>query len=131
MNRACEVTERAYKLARKSDHRALRELFADDARWEPATKRSGKAAWNPCRDPDMIVRTLLWRAAAANRLRPAEIIDLGPHALVRLRGRRLVRLGARGFVPRLFQLIEVRDGKIVRMQDFTRIEEALGAAGHS
>jgi hypothetical protein len=42
---------------------------------------------------------------------------------------RLHRLGAKGFRPRLFQIVEVRNGKIVRMQDYAGREEALIAAG--
>jgi ketosteroid isomerase-like protein len=114
----------AYELARKSDHRQLRTRIADDATWHPA--REG--AWNPCRDADQIVRTLLWRAHA-NRMRPGETIDLGDRVLVQLKGVRLGRLGGRGFFPRLFQIVVVRDGKIVRMEDYPGREEALAAAG--
>ena len=114
----------AYALARKGDHQTLRLQIVDDATWHPA--REG--AWNPCRDADQIVRTLLWRAGA-NRMRPVETIDLGDRVLLRLRGRRLDRLGARGFVPKLFQIVVLRDGRIVSMRDYARREEAFAAAG--
>ena len=120
-----DIVYEAYALARKTDHRRLRELIADDATWHPA--REG--AWNPCRDGDMIVRTLLWRSGMANRLRPADPIELGDQVLIRLKGARLRRLGGRGFVTQLFQIVEVRGGKIVRMQDYPGREEALAAAG--
>jgi hypothetical protein len=77
----------------------------------------------------MIVRTLLWRAGMANRLRPARTTELGNRVLVELRGVRLRRLGIKGFKPRLFQIIELRDGKIVAMQDYPSREEAMAAAG--
>jgi ketosteroid isomerase-like protein len=115
----------AYRLARKADHRSLRKLIADDATWHPA--REGD--WNPCRDGDMIVRTLLWRAGFANRLRPATTIELGGQVLVGLSGKRLRRLGIKGFRARLYQIIEVRNGTIVRMQDYPGPEEARAAAG--
>jgi ketosteroid isomerase-like protein len=120
-----ETVREAYGLARRADHIALRKLIADDATWYPA--REG--AWNPCRDGDMIVRTMLWRSGMANRLRPAETIELGSSVLIRLRGVRLRRLGVKGFRPGLFQIVEVRGGKIVRMQDYPGREEALAAAG--
>lgn len=123
--KACDITERVYSLARTGNRKELRPLIADDASWEPAPK----GGWNPCRDGDQILKTLLWRAGPANRLRPAETIDLGARAILRMRGKRLDRLGGRGFVPKLFQIVDVRDGKIVRMQDFARREEALAAAG--
>jgi ketosteroid isomerase-like protein len=127
MSTAFETVQMAYGLARRADHRNLRGLIADDATWHPAKE----GAWNPCRDADTIVRTLLWRAGAANRMRPGEvIIDLGHQVVFQLKGRRLERLGAKGLIPRLFQVVEVRDGKIVRMHDYPRREAALAAAGH-
>jgi ketosteroid isomerase-like protein len=120
-----ETVREAYSLAKNADHRKLRGLIADDATWHPA--REG--AWNPCRDADTIVRTMLWRAGMANRLRPAETLELGGQVLVSLRGVRLRRLGIKGFRPKLFQIVEVRNGKIVRMQDYPTPEEARAAAG--
>jgi ketosteroid isomerase-like protein len=119
-----DAIERAYTLARRTDHRSLRELLHDDATWHPA-KTDG---WKPCENADDVVRTMLWRASA-NRLRPGEIIELGDRALVHMRGRRLERLGARGLVPRLFQIIVLREGKIVSIHDYGRREDAYGAAG--
>jgi len=113
-----------YELARRSNHAELRTRLHDDATWHPA--REG--AWKPCENADEIVRTLLWRADA-NRLRPGEAIDIGDRVLVRLRGKRLERLGARGLVPRLFQVIVVRGGKVASIHDFARREDALAAAG--
>jgi ketosteroid isomerase-like protein len=115
----------AYELARRSDHRTLRGRLADDATWHPA--REG--AWNPCRNADQIVRTLLWRAGSANRLRPGETIDLGDRVLLQLRGRRLDRLGGKGLIPKLFQVVVLRDGKIVSLRDYARREDALAATG--
>ena len=71
---------------------------------------------------------MLWRADA-NRLRPGEMIDLGDRVLVQLRGRRLDRLGAKGFIPRLFQIVVLRDGKVVSIRDYAKREDALAAAG--
>ena len=128
MNRAIEVAEHAYALAKKAKHKELRELIADDATWEPAKK----ARWKPCVNADQIVQALLWRAGRANKLRPsAETIDLGRHVVMRMRGRRLENLGARGLLtPKLYQVIEIKDGKIVRIHDHSKLEEALAATGH-
>jgi ketosteroid isomerase-like protein len=123
-SRNVTAVREAYRLARRGDHRALRQRIVDDATWHPA--REG--AWNPCRDADQIVRTLLWRAHA-NRLRPGEVIDLGDRVVVQLRGVRLGRLGGRGFFPRLFQIVVLRDGMIVAMHDYPGRPEALAAAG--
>jgi ketosteroid isomerase-like protein len=125
MSGAKEIVQEAYALAKRGDHRQLRRLIADDATWHPA--REG--LWNPCRDADMIVKTLVWRAGMANRFKPADPIEVGGRVVIRLRGVRLGRFGSRGFRPRLFQIIDVRDGKIVQMQDFAKREDALAAAG--
>jgi ketosteroid isomerase-like protein len=119
-----DLVNEVYNLARRAKHRELRPLLAEDVTWEPA--REG--AWNPCRNADQVVQTLLWRADA-NRLRPGEMIDVGDRVFVQLKGRRLERLGAKGFVPRLFQVIAVRGGKVVSIHDFNRREDALAAAG--
>jgi ketosteroid isomerase-like protein len=116
--------EEIFRLARRADHRTLRLRLHDDATWHPA--REG--AWKPCATADEIVRTLLWRADA-NRLRPGEMIDLGNCVLVQMRGRRLERLGGKGFIPRLFQIIVLREGKVASIRDFAKREEALAAAG--
>ena len=119
-----ETINEVFQLARRADHRELRKRLHDDVTWHPAAK----AKWKPCTSADEVVRTLLWRAEA-NRLRPGEMIELGDRVLVQLRGRRLERLGAKGLVPRLFQIFVVRDGKIASIQDYGRREEAHVAAG--
>jgi ketosteroid isomerase-like protein len=119
-----ETVEEIYQLARRADHRALRARLHDDATWHPAKE----GAWKPCENADEVVRTMLWRAEA-NRLRPGEMIELGDRVLVQLRGKRLERLGARGLVPRLFQIIVLRDGKIVSIHDYGRRQDAHAAAG--
>jgi ketosteroid isomerase-like protein len=121
-----DLIEEIYRLARRADHRALRTHLHDDARWEPASVN----AWTPCETADEIVRTLLWRADA-NRLRPGEMIDLGSRVLVQLRGRRLERLGAKGVIPRLFQIVVFREGKIASIHDYARRDDAHAAAGLS
>jgi len=121
-----ETILEAFKLARRAEHRQLRLLLHDDVTWHPAAT----AKWNPCKNADEVVRTLLWRAEA-NRLRPGEMVDLGDRVLVQLRGRRVERLGARGLVPRLFQILVVRDGKIASIQDYGRRADAYTAAGLS
>jgi ketosteroid isomerase-like protein len=115
-----------YELARKAKHRELRLRLHDDITWDPA--REG--AWKPCDNADDVVRTLLWRSQA-NALRPAELIDLGDRVLVRLRGRRLDRLGAKGFFPKLFQIVVVRDGKVASIRDYGTRDDAHAAAGLS
>jgi ketosteroid isomerase-like protein len=119
-----DTVEEIYKLARRADHRALRLRLQDDATWHPAAEN----AWKACENADEVVRTMLWRADA-NRLRPGEMVELGDRVLVQMRGKRLERLGARGLIPRLFQIIVIRDGKVASIRDYGRREEAYAAAG--
>jgi ketosteroid isomerase-like protein len=77
----------------------------------------------------MIVRTMVWRSGPANRLRPGMTIELGDRVLIELRGKRQRRLGAKSFRGNLFQIVQVRGGKIVQMQDYPGREEGLAAAG--
>ena len=121
MSTTLEVVQLAYRHARSGNRKPLKELIADDATWYPVKE----GAWNPCRDGETIVKTLLWRSGSANRLRPADPLDLGDRVVIKLRGKRLDRLGARGFFPTLFQVVEVRGGKIVRMQDYPKREIAM------
>jgi ketosteroid isomerase-like protein len=121
-----ETISTVFQLARRADHRTLRMHLHEDATWQPAST----AKWRACSTADDVVRTLLWRAEA-NRLRPGEMIDLGDRVLVQLRGRRLERLGAKGLIPRLFQIVVVREGKVASIQDYGRREEAYAAAGLS
>jgi hypothetical protein len=126
MTQAGKLVKDVYDRAKRGDHKAVRALLADDATWHP----SREGAWNPCTDADQIVKTLLWRAGSANKLRPGETIELGSLIFIQLRGKRLERIGAGGFwAPKLFQVVEVRDGKIVRIQDFRKRGEALAAVG--
>ena len=120
-----ELVREAYRLAKRGDHRTLRGLIADDATWLPA--REG--AWKPCPDADSVVRTMLWRAGSANKMRPGSAIELGDRVMIQLSGKRLDRLGGKGFIPKLFQVVEVRNGKIVKLQDYPRREAALIGAG--
>ncbi len=113
-----------YELARRAKHAELRTRLHDDITWHPA--REG--AWKPCANAEDVVRTLLWRADA-NRLQPGEMIAVGDRVLVQLRGKRLERLGAKGFIPRLFQVIVLREGKIASIRDYPRREDALADAG--
>jgi ketosteroid isomerase-like protein len=125
MSATLETVKLAYGHARRGDRRQLQALIADEATWEPASED----AWNPCRDGESVLKTLLWRAGSANKLRPGQTIELGDRVVIQLKGKRLERLGAKGFIPRLFQIVEVRDGKIARIQDYPRREAAMTAAG--
>jgi ketosteroid isomerase-like protein len=118
------AVQELYELARRANHQELRLRLHDDVTWHPA--REG--GWKPCANADEVIRTLLWRTSA-NRMRPGELLDLGDRVLVQLRGRRLDRLGAKGFVPRLYQVVVLREGKVASMRDYPRRQDAFAAVG--
>ena len=119
-----DAVREVYDLARRAKHEELRTKLVEDVTWHPA--REG--AWKPCTNADEVVKTLLWRAGM-NKMRPFDFIDLGDRVVVQLRGRGIGRLGAKGFFPRLFQIIVLRGGKVVSLEDYSTRDEALVAAG--
>jgi ketosteroid isomerase-like protein len=123
-SRNVDAVREVYDLARRAKHQELRGLLVDDVTWHPA--REG--AWKPCTNVDEVVKTLLWRAGM-NKLRPFDFIDLGDRVVLQLRGRGIGRLGAKGFFPRLFQIVVLRGGKVVSIKDYSTRAEALAAAG--
>ena len=118
------AVRKVYDLARHAKHQELRGLLVEDVTWDPA--REG--AWKPCTNVDEVVKTLLWRAGM-NKMRPSDFIDLGDRVLFQVRGRGMGRLGAKGFLQRLFQIVVLRGGKVVSIKDYASRDEALAAAG--
>jgi ketosteroid isomerase-like protein len=124
-SRNVETVREVYDLARRARHEELRQRLAPDVTWDPA--REG--AWKPCTNVDEVVKTMLWRAGM-NKLRPYDFLDLGDRVVMQLRGRGIGRLGARGgFFPRLFQIMTVRDGRVVSIHDYSSRADAYAAAG--
>jgi ketosteroid isomerase-like protein len=119
-----DAVREVYDLARRAKHEELRAYLVEDVTWHPA--REG--AWKPCTNADEVVKTLLWRAGM-NKMRPFDFIDLGDRVVLQLRGRGIGRLGAKGFFPRLFQIVVLRGGKVVSLKDYSSRDEALAAAG--
>lgn len=119
-----DVVREVYDLALRAKHQELRSLLVEDVTWHPA--REG--AWKPCTNVDEVVKTLLWRAGM-NKMRPFDFIDLGDRVVLQLRGRGIGRLGAKGFFPRLFQIVVLRGGKVVSIKDYSTRDEALAAVG--
>lgn len=123
-SRNVEAIREVYELARRANHQELRTKLAPDVKWDPA--REG--LWKPCTNADEVVKTLLWRAGM-NKLRPFDFLDLGDRVVMQLRGRGIGRLGAKGFFPRLFQIVTLRDGRVVSIHDYSTRADAYAAAG--
>ena len=61
MSTTLETVKQAYGYARRGDRRQLEALIAEEATWHPASE----GAWNPCRDGEAVLKTLMWRAGGA------------------------------------------------------------------
>jgi ketosteroid isomerase-like protein len=120
-----DTVREVYELARRAKRDDLRRRLSDDVSWQPA--REG--LWKPCSNADEVIKTLLWRAGM-NKLRPFDFIDLGDRVVYRLRGRGIGRLGAKGgLFPRLFQVLVVRDGRVVSIHDYSSRADAYATVG--
>jgi ketosteroid isomerase-like protein len=113
-----ERVREAYRLVRHGDPRRLLELVAPDAVWEGTE----------CKNGQHVAKTLLWRGAM-HRLRATDFVDVGDRVVVTLTGTRMNRLGAPWWGWRIWQVVTMRDGRIVRIQDFPRRDDAFAAVG--
>lgn len=118
------VVRDVYRLMRKGDPRELLELIDPAATWRGAEGTK----WKPCENSQEVAKTLLWRAAV-HRLRTSELIDVGDRVIVGVIGTRMNRLGAPWWGFKIFQVVTVREGKVVRIQDFGRREHAFAEVG--
>jgi ketosteroid isomerase-like protein len=121
---AVEQVKRLYKLSRRGNPLELLDLLAPDASWEGAEG----TRWKACETGEEVAKTMLWRGAA-NRFRPSDLVPVGSQVVLTLNGRRMTNLGASLWRSRIYQVVTVRGGKITRIQDFRRREEALAAVG--
>jgi ketosteroid isomerase-like protein len=120
-----DTVREVYDLARRARRDELRLRLSDDVSWQPA--REG--LWKACSNADEVIKTLLWRAGM-NKMRPFDFIDLGDRVVYQLRGRGIGRLGARGgLFPRLFQIMVLRDGRVVSIHDYSSRADAHAAVG--
>jgi ketosteroid isomerase-like protein len=113
-----ERVREAYGLVRRGDPRELLGFVAPNAVWEGTE----------CKNGEQVAKTLLWRGAM-HRLRATDFVDVGDRVVVTLTGTRMNRLGAPWWGWRIWQVVTVRDGQIVRIEDFPRREDAFAAVG--
>jgi hypothetical protein len=122
---AVAAVRELYDQARKGNHREVSALLGPEVEWHPVP---GHKRLSPAHNNLETTQALLWRGRA-NRLRATEIIPIGDLVFVKLGGRRLGLLGASGWNPQLYQVVTLRGGLIVRMQDYASRGEALAAVG--
>jgi ketosteroid isomerase-like protein len=112
----------AYALLRRGDPRDLLELIHPDAVWRAVDGREQHGT-------EAVAKTFLW-LGAMHRLRAGEVIDLGDRVVVAVSGRRMNRLGSSSWLGRrIYQVVVVRDGKLVEVQDYPDRKAAFAAVG--
>lgn len=121
---AVDRVKEAYRIARRGRPTDILEYIHPEATWEGAAGTK----WKACEGGGEVAQTLLWRGAA-HRLRAVEFVDVGDRIVVGLTGSRMNHLGAPWWGWKIFQVVTVRDGRIVRMQDFGRREDAFAEVG--
>ena len=122
---AAATVRELYSQARKGNHREVAALLSPDVEWYPV---AGHKRLKPAHNNQETTQALLWRGKA-NSLRASEVIPVGDHVFVKLGGRRLGLLGGSGWRAQLYQVVTLRGGLIVRMQDYASRAEALATVG--
>jgi ketosteroid isomerase-like protein len=111
----------AYGLIRRGDPRLLFEFVDSDVVWRGTDGKEQRGS-------EAVVKALLW-VGAVHRLRATEFVDVGDRVVVSVMGRRMNRLGAAWWGWRIFQVVAVRDGRIVEIADYAGRDEAFAAVG--
>jgi ketosteroid isomerase-like protein len=122
---AAATVRELYTQARKGNHREVSALLSADVEWHPVP---GHKRLKPALDNQETTQALLWRGRA-NSLRASEVIPVGDRVVVKLGGRRLGLLGASGWRAQLYQVVTLRGGVIVRLEDYSSRAEALASVG--
>jgi ketosteroid isomerase-like protein len=117
-NATVERVREAYRLIRRGDPRQLLDFIAPNAVWDGTE----------CKNGEHVAKTLLWRGAL-HRLRATSFLDVGDRVVVTVSGTRMNRLGAPWWGWRIYHVVTVRDGRIVRIQDFGRRADAFAEVG--
>lgn len=122
-NPHAERWRRAYEaVVERGDLSVFEEMFDPQVEWR---------AWNDegnCHNRDEAMKTIRAAIDAGVRLEMPEFIGTGDKFVLIPRPEELPPF----FPPSaegLFQVVEMRDEKIIRMRDFTRRDQALAAAG--
>jgi hypothetical protein len=122
---AAATVRELYAQARRGNHREVSALLSPEVEWHPV---AGHKRLSPAHNSEETTQALMWRGNA-NKLRAAEVIPVGDLVFVKLGGRRLGLLGASGWRPQLYQVVTLRSGLVVRMQDYASRADALSAVG--
>ena len=128
MSAATDLVAQAYALAKKTEHKKLRRAHRRrcdvGAECEAQVERRART---PTRSSERSCGAPAGRTECAQARRSSSATTWFSSSAADVSS----VSGQRGFwAPKLFQVVEVKAGKIVRMHDYGTMEEALAGTGH-
>jgi ketosteroid isomerase-like protein len=108
---------------RRGDFEAASALLDPDVAWQGLREE-----W-ACHGRDDVIDTFRWGLNERRDVDALEFIRAGDRVVMGARGRSLTEVGAEPLEGQIFNVFTLRDGRIVRIDDYRRRSEALSAAG--
>ena len=124
------VVRNAYEALRRGDLEAVAALIDPEIYWQgagQAPEGQDERDWD-CRDRDEALEVLRWRLECGEIGKIEEMVSVGDAVLLCSSLPAGMEVTADGQTPaRIFQVVKVRDGKIVRVEDHLTRDDALAA----
>jgi ketosteroid isomerase-like protein len=108
---------------RRGDFEAASALLDPDVAWQGLREE-----W-ACHGRDDVIDTFRWGLNERRDVDALEFIRAGDRVVMGARGPSLTEVGAEPLEGQIFNVFTLRDGRIVRIDDYRRRSEALSAAG--
>jgi ketosteroid isomerase-like protein len=124
MSRNLDLLQAAYQRAGRDGVDAVVDLLDPQVEWLAATP----GPWD-CHDREQVLETFRRQYEHGVRADFGEPIEAGDKVILDVRPYRRDELGNKTDRQRLWQVLTMREGKIVRIQDCTDQATALQAAG--
>jgi hypothetical protein len=103
-----------------------------DAVWallDPAVTWQGLRADLVCHGREDVIDTFRWALEERRETEALEFIRGGEHVVMGVRGPSLTEVGGEPLEGQIFNIFTLRQGRIMRIDDYRRRSEALAAAG--
>jgi ketosteroid isomerase-like protein len=124
MSRTLDLLQAAYQRAGRDGVDAIVDLLDPQVEWIAAQP----GPWD-CHDREQVLETLRRQYDHGVRADFGEAVEVGDTVILDVRPYRRDEQGNKTDEQRLWQVLTMRQGKIVRIQDYTDQASALQAAG--
>jgi ketosteroid isomerase-like protein len=108
---------------RRGDFDAASALLDPAATWQGLREE-----WS-CHGRDEVIDTFRWGLSRYSEIDAIEFIRSGDRVVMGARGLSITEIGGEPLQGQIFNLFTLRDGRIVRIDDYRYRSEALAAAG--